>query len=209
MYPSTTSLNELPQSGTIDVYNKIAASYVERTLNADMSSFYDLLEQKLQPSSKLLDVGSGSGRDAVKLSARGFHVDILEPSKGLLEIFKQNNPAYSGLIYPATVQEANLPSGYYDGIYAAASLLHVAAEDWAQVLQLLHKASKPEGLMYLSVKKCPSGYDSEGRWFTGFDTASSLQNVIELGSSWRMTDCSVTNDSLGRDTIWFEVWLKA
>lgn len=197
------------QSDTVDIYNSIASSYVARTLSADMSHFYDKVQSKFPHGATLLDVGSGSGRDALALAKRGFAVDILEPAIKLLEDFMSRAPGFKGKAHHASVESAKLTEQHYDGIYACASLLHVKPENWATALQNLHQASKPGGRLYLSVKKCASGHDSEGRWFTGFDSAMALQEMVELSSNWKLDDVELTSDSLGRDTLWFEAWFKA
>lgn len=201
---STPSYNN-----TVEVYDRIAPEYVNRTLDADMTPFYDAVCTRLAPGSRVLDVGAGSGRDALGLTRRGMQVDILEPSRALLRDFKQREPGFPGGVYNTTMELARLPRRHYDGVLSCASLLHVKPEDWSRALQNLHQGTKPDGLLYLSIKKCPSGFDGEGRWFTGFDTLDALQEMVELSSSWKMTEGATTADSLGRDVVWFETWFKA
>lgn len=195
---------------TIDVYDRIAADYVTRTLSADMSSLYNTIAALFPRGARLLDIGSGSGRDALALTARGYAVDILEPSQGLLSDFIARAPDFPGQCFHSVIGEAALPRASYDGIYACASLLHVPPEQWSADLHALRASMKQGGRLYISVKQGDSGYDAEGRWFTGFASLTALRSVVELtGGGWTMVSENTKNDALGRTTIWLDSWFQA
>ncbi len=64
-------------------YESNAEHYAAETFSADMSEQYQRFLTLLKDGVKLLDVGSGSGRDACYFQKQGYQVTALEPSKNL------------------------------------------------------------------------------------------------------------------------------
>jgi len=50
---------------TLDYYNQHSKEFIDNTLNVDMTSLYVKFLPLLPPGGKILDVGCGSGRDAL------------------------------------------------------------------------------------------------------------------------------------------------
>ncbi|MGX8680756.1 MAG: class I SAM-dependent methyltransferase, partial [bacterium] len=50
---------------TLDYYEQNSQSYIEATFKVDMSTAYQLFERYLPPHAVILDLGCGSGRDAL------------------------------------------------------------------------------------------------------------------------------------------------
>jgi SAM-dependent methyltransferase len=71
----------------------------------------------------------------------------------------------------------------FDGIWACASLLHVPPVELPDVMQRLHRALKPGGVLYASFKYGRGERDHHGRRFTDMDErglAELLHHVSEL-----------------------------
>ena len=64
-------------------YESNAEHYAAETFSADMSEQYQSFLPLLKKRAKILDVGSGSGRDAYYFQRHGYEVTALEPSKNL------------------------------------------------------------------------------------------------------------------------------
>src|ERR1019366_7277192 len=95
----------------------------------------------------------------------------------------------------------------FDGIWACASLLHIARRDLNSVLARLTKALKPNGVLYLSFKRGDSERMENGRFFNDLNEtllAATLANHPELAlvQVWITED--VRNDRRGRQD-----WLNA
>ncbi len=76
---------------------------------------------------RVLEIGSGSGRDAVRLMALGVEVDTVEPSAGMRQQALAEHPELSGKVH-----DGFLPGGLprqlrekYDGILLSAVIMHI------------------------------------------------------------------------------------
>ena len=64
-------------------YENNAERYAAETFSADMSEQYQSFLPLLKKRAKILDVGSGSGRDAYYFQRHVYEVTALDPSKDL------------------------------------------------------------------------------------------------------------------------------
>ena len=71
-------------------YHTHARDYYNQTIEVDPTSFLSPLINYLQPGSKILDIGCGSGRDMLWLNKRGFHCTGLERSPELAALARQH-----------------------------------------------------------------------------------------------------------------------
>jgi SAM-dependent methyltransferase len=129
-------------------YERNADAYARATRGVEMSELYGHFLPHLPPHARILDAGSGSGRDTLAFLHKGYAVDAFDASPTLARL----SSALTGI--PTQVlrfQEFASPP-VFDGIWACASLLHVPKSELQDaVLRLVH-ALKPHGALYLSVK---------------------------------------------------------
>lgn len=158
---STTS-----ESGTDRYYKDQAVAYSGATLGVDMSEIYDRFLGYLPKPARILDAGSGSGRDTLAFKKLGYDVDAFDASPALCALSTE----LTGV--PARVQrfqdfESN---PLYDGIWACASLLHVQAAELPNVFRRLVQALKPRGALYMSFKHgLGERYSEDGRFYLDMD----------------------------------------
>lgn len=133
---------------TIEYYNRHAEEFCQSTVNADMSFCQSKFLSYLQSGAKLLDIGCGSGRDSKFFIEAGYEVTAMDASKALCleaeKLLKQK-------VDCQTFEELSYQNEF-DGIWACASLLHVAKAHMPKVLLRLHKALKTDGVIYASFK---------------------------------------------------------
>ena len=72
-------------------YHTHAKDYFNQTKQVDPSSFLTPLINHLQPGSKILDIGCGSGRDMLWLKERGFDCTGIERSPELAALARQHS----------------------------------------------------------------------------------------------------------------------
>ena len=53
----------IENDSTIEFYNQNAKQYFKNTVNADMSGSYNRFENYVVPGGRIVDLGSGSGRE--------------------------------------------------------------------------------------------------------------------------------------------------
>jgi SAM-dependent methyltransferase len=139
-------------------YDAHAEEFWRGTKDHDVSQNIEALLKHIEgaPPFTILDFGCGPGRDLKDFTERG-HVAIgLEGSKNLAEMAR----SYSGCeVWEQDFLKLDLPSEKFDGIFANASLFHVARAELTRVLKELHAALKPRGVLFSSN---PRGDNEEG-----------------------------------------------
>ncbi len=125
-----------------ELYDQEVAEFWEKFPRATVKAFCGRL-----PGKRVLDLGSGSGRDALILRAQGLEVTCLDASAKMVEMTR-------GLGFEsrqAQFAEMKLPEAGFDGVWAYTSIIHVAPDEAARVVQKLARALKPGGAFLLGV----------------------------------------------------------
>lgn len=191
-------------SDTINYYNEQAVEFVENTFNVDMTNVYEPFLEYVQQGGKILDVGCGSGRDALYFKNTGFVVDAFDYSENLVKLAKEK----TGLdIQHQSFYDLDIASEY-DGIWACASLLHCERNRLIEVMQKIVNALKTNGVCYVSFKYGDQDRNKDGRSFTDLNNeqaqilVNSLEN-IELLKQWITID-----NRFDRQEQWLNIILQ-
>ena len=155
--------------GTEAFYERQARAYHDATLRTDISPLYDRFLPRIPPGGKILDAGSGSGRDTLAFLQRGFLVDAFDASPALCAL----SSALTGIRTKILrFQDFQSPTRY-DGIWACASLLHVPKPELPDAVRRLIAALKPGGAIYMSFKHGDrERVTDDGRYFLDLDEPS-------------------------------------
>jgi SAM-dependent methyltransferase len=161
---------------TIDYYNDNAEDFVRQTQNLDMEALYEPFLKLIPSNGNILDAGCGAGRDTKAFIEKGYHVTAFDASPKMVAAAQR----LTGLpVMLMQFEELNFDQEF-DGIWACASLLHVRIVDMPGVLQRLHRALKPNGVLYASFKE---GANQErikdGRLFVDYDEIGIQKLIIE------------------------------
>lgn len=159
-----------------DYYTTHASEFIASTRDADMSDAQSKFIAALPSTGdiRILDAGSGSGRDSLAFRRAGFSVEAFDASPEMVQ---------------ATQTYANVPTRImkfehfawdhsFEGIWACASLLHVAEAHLAAVLDKLSGHLVTNGVLYLSFKLGNGVRYTGGRRFTDM-TEESLGKVLD------------------------------
>jgi len=164
---------------TIAHYNRTADEYVARTRDADLGEIRCRFLSLVKPGGRILDVGSGSGRDLKAFRQQGFVPIGIEPSAALAERARK----YSGETCVVRDVESLTWRDEFDGIWACASLLHLPKASLPNALQRLSEALRPGGVLYVSVR---SGEGErrlpDGRYFADYTEAELRKLVASVPS---------------------------
>lgn len=143
---------------TLAHYNLTADAFFAGTIDHDVRQNIEALLGAIEAPAPwtILDLGCGPGRDLKTFSALGHTAIGLDGSERFVEMAR----AYSGCeVWHQDFLHLDLPPARFDGIYANASLFHVPSAELPGVLDKLHTALKPGGVLFSSN---PRGHNQEG-----------------------------------------------
>lgn len=183
-------------------YESNAEHYAAETFSADMSEQYQRFLPLLKKGAKILDVGSGSGRDACYFQKQGYQVIALEPSKNLCREIRK---VFSGEIICSDIQNYQ-PMERYDGIWACASLIHLQEEEILCFFEKIDLFLKTNGIIYVSGKNGILTEKAEdGRYFLEF-TEQLLEKFLTVNEQLKLEQLWYTKDVSGRQGFrWMNV----
>jgi SAM-dependent methyltransferase len=140
---------------TVRSYDADAARYAAEAAAMPqwVATEIDAFVTELGGSGRVLEIGSGGGRDAFELEKRGTSVRRTDVAKGFVELLRKSG-FDADLLDPLTddLADPRRPGMRYDGIWACACLIHVAREDFGTVLRRLAEATRPGGRLHVSVR---------------------------------------------------------
>lgn len=141
---------------TVSAYDHDAAEYAAEAAAMPewVATEIDAFVTELSGSGRVLEIGSGGGRDALELEKRGISVRRTDISKGFVELLRERG-FDADLLDPLTedLADPQRPGLSYDGIWACASLIHVARQDFGTVLGRLAEATRTNGRLHASVRE--------------------------------------------------------
>ena len=186
-------------------YESNAERYASETFSADMSEQYQRFLPLLKKGAKILDVGSGSGRDAFYFQKHGYQVTALEPSKNL---GREIRKVFSGEIVCSDIQSYQ-PMERYDGLWACASLIHLQEEEILCFFKKMDMYLSDNGIVYAS-GKCgiSTGEVADGRFFLEF-TEQLVEKILTVNKQLQLEQLWYTEDVRGkRGFRWLNVVLR-
>lgn len=192
-------------SSTDKYYEKNSKEYFHRTVGANISHLYKNFLDLLPTGGRILDAGSGSGRDLREFSKLGYSVLGVDSSSALARLAAD----YSGeKVVVSKFQNINFQSTF-DGVWACASLLHCKRNLLPKILKNFHSALTSEGILFISVREGKGhAYAEDGRVYT-FYSLRQISSLIESAkfqilSTWKTKDVIKGRDEL----IWLNILAK-
>ncbi|MFA6250122.1 MAG: class I SAM-dependent methyltransferase [Candidatus Shapirobacteria bacterium] len=171
---------------TIKAYDRYYKEYDDEVIEfwdnfplATIDKFCNLLNGK-----KVLDLGSGSGRDALILQKRGLEVVCIDASKEMVKITKRLG--FESI--ESDFQDYDFPELEYDGVWAYTSLLHIKKEKVVTVLQDIYKTLRPGGVFLVGMIEgtYEGGVEQEGmpgekRYFRFYEEKELKEMIEKVG----------------------------
>jgi SAM-dependent methyltransferase len=143
---------------TLAYYENHAQEFRAGTEGHDVSQNIEALLRHIAGPTPycILDFGCGPGRDLKTLAALGHTAIGLDGSAAFVTMVRDHTGCEA---WQQNFLALDLPSQRFDGIFANASLFHIPTQDLPRVLQQLHAALKPGGILFSSN---PRGENQEG-----------------------------------------------
>lgn len=162
---------------TLTYYNTHAKDFVQGTVAVDFHITQDRFLAQLAAGASILDFGCGSGRDTKYFLQHGFAVEATDGSAELCKLAS----AYTGISVKQMLFDELEAVEKYDGIWACASILHLAWADLVVVMQKMVRAVKDGGVIYTSFKYGQFTGERNGRFFTDLDEEGLARLLKEVG----------------------------
>ncbi|MET1058539.1 MAG: DinB family protein [Nocardioides sp.] len=198
-----------PRSMTVAAYSGSAEAYAAGTIAMPDSAvrLLDRFAATLGAGARVLEIGTGPGRDALALEKAGLVVRRTDVTPGFVELLHAQghaadllDPLTDDLLDPADPRQ-------YDAVWASACLLHVARPDLPVVLSRLAEATREGGLFQLSLKEGDGArWSTHGnvdgpRYFT-YWREEPLRAAIDA-AGWSVV--TLEREDGQRGETWFEV----
>ena len=161
---------------TLAYYNEKAADFVAGTVDVEFSEMQNDFLSFIKQGGKILDLGCGSGRDSKMFIESGYKVTAVDGSS---ELAKKASEYIGQDVICSTFQDF-VPEETYDGIWACASLLHLAPEDIKAEMNKLKGYLAKDGVFYVSFKYGDFSGERNGRFFTDYTEASFNELLKEI-----------------------------
>ena len=196
---------------TLDYYDTYAREATASYEQVDFSRLVDHLAEALGPAARVLDLGSGSGRDAAHLLARGYDVVAADGSEAILVQAATLHPELSGrtarVVVPGPLPFA---AHSFDGAMSWAVIMHVPEAGLPEVFAELARVVKPGGVLGYSVNTERAGLDgagtdARGRHFTCLP-ASAWERLHEQ-AGFSTVELEESDDITGRSGIRWATFL--
>jgi len=144
------------RAATVRAYDASAADYGVRTqdMPPSMQAAAGRFAGLVGPRGRVLEIGSGSGRDARVLEEAGLSVRRTDITPAFVHLLRDSG--YDADVVDPLVDDLSDPAAPgtpYAGVWADASLLHVDRDDLPRVLSRLADATATGGALFLGVKE--------------------------------------------------------
>jgi cyclopropane fatty-acyl-phospholipid synthase-like methyltransferase len=139
---------------TIKVYNEDLESYIKGTPQEYQENHGPLLKwinatlSMLSKGGRILEIGSGTGREAHYISSKGFDITLSDGAQSFVSYLKSQGD--DALLINAV--DDPIPTGY-EMIFANAVVSHFTPEDLQLVLKKIFDALPQGGLVAFSTKQ--------------------------------------------------------
>lgn len=134
---------------TLGHYDANALSFWQGTKDHDVTQNYHALLRRFPAAQALdiLDFGCGPGRDLSYFKSLGHRAVGLDGSHAFCTMARTHS---SCPVLHQQFLSLALPEHGFDGVFANASLFHIPAQELSRVLQELHSALRPDGILFSS-----------------------------------------------------------
>lgn len=190
---------------TLHFYDSHATEVTNSYEDVDFSRIVDQFATTLVSGSRVLDLGCGSGRDAARLSSRGFDVVAADGSEAMLARTTTLHPELAdNTVHVALPSALPFATDAFDGVMSWAVIMHVAETALPDVFSELARIVATNGVLGYSVNTARNGLnaagdDSHGRHFTCLP-AEAWENLHDA-VGFRTIHAEETDDIVGRHGI--------
>ena len=186
-----SSFKEITRQSYQATAQEFADNVAELAPLASINEFMSLLPT--QP--KILELGSGSGRDAKVFSELGADVLGVDYCSNLIDIAKEHAPLAKFKLMD--IEDIDFPAAAFDGVWAICVLGHINKTSLPAILNKIYYSLKPQGYFYLAVKQgrgedliIDTRYSGNHRKYWSFFEKEEISSLLE-SAQFKITDLSL------------------
>lgn len=188
-------------SQNIEFYNINAVKCSEQYLSISFDSVHRSWINKVDFNviKSALDIGAGSGRDALMLSNYGLRVTAVEPAESLMSKGKEHTGSQVHWLKDTLPKLKFLETKTYDLILISAVWMHLNDKQQSESLMRLRTLLNKHGILIITLRH---GTFTDGRTSHKVNSAQLIQRAKLLGLD--LLQNHKTTDKLQRDNIDWE-----
>ena len=155
--------------------------------------------RRLSAGAMLLDLGCGGGKDAGDLSQRGYRVVGVDRTTALLLVGRHRHPSLS--LIRADLRYLPFQAMSFDGLWAAASLMHLPKPAARRILTDLSRLVRPGGLFAATVTHGVKSRLVTDGWVPGRYFARWRKDELACAvrrAGWKILELKVVTNREGR-----------
>jgi ubiquinone/menaquinone biosynthesis C-methylase UbiE len=199
-------------NSTLKAYDIIAEDYKQRNLGPFYSPEIQLFSTLINSNSSLLEVGCGTGRDALELVQICGEYTGLDGSTGMLALAKEVLP--SARFEIGNFMELPYNKESFDACWCASTLLHCNRSEIEKPVQEIYRILKPDGTAFISMRKKididehtkPIIGTSEDRYFAYY-TIEEFANIAE-SAGFKILQVHEKPEPIEAEKVWVCYFLK-
>ncbi|MDD4938528.1 MAG: class I SAM-dependent methyltransferase [Candidatus Shapirobacteria bacterium] len=134
---------------TIKTYNRYCKKYDQEVIEFWKNFPKKIIENFCRNlnGKKILDLGSGSGRDAIVLKDEGLEITCIDNSVEMVKITKK----LGFKTIKKDIRKINFSKNSFDGVWAYTSLLHVSKKEMVEVIKKINFILKEKGIFLIGM----------------------------------------------------------
>jgi SAM-dependent methyltransferase len=135
----------------VAVYDELAPAYDEHEYPSDLQrEWVARVLRLIWPGGIVLDAPCGTGKYFPMIAAAGHQVAGVDQSAGMLAQARARGIAFQ--LEQVALQDLSY-AREFDAVITVDAMENIPPEDWPVVLANLHRAVRPDGVMYLTVEE--------------------------------------------------------
>ncbi|HEX8923363.1 MAG TPA: class I SAM-dependent methyltransferase [Patescibacteria group bacterium] len=138
------------EDSTLSVYDKNALDYHSRLASDFQKSERDKFIKLMPLDPHVLDLGCGTGRDALAFQDQGFDILAVDGATGMINLAQKFGVKNTRVLKYSQLDTLNCT---FDGIWASYSLLHLSKSDLPKVIKNIKHLLKSPGIFYASFRQ--------------------------------------------------------
>lgn len=199
------------QQEIISIYKKLGDRYLSDISKYEPPHFGEFISL-FPKKSKILEAGCAGGRDTKKLVEKGFDVIGIDLMEDFLAKARKDVPKAE--FRKMDLLKLDFAKDSFDGILAFAVLLHIDKQKIPQVLKNFNKILKPDGLLYVGVKRGGGtkkvvdrlSQNTERRF--SFFYKNEMEDLVKR-SGFKVIESGLFPDPAGRENLkWVCLWAR-